>query len=81
MSTDDHGSCKSCGFDLNGERVYDTFLLKYGDEGKATEVAEMYGCRKGWGRFGKCVYVKGYDENYKKLKPWWMCPECKEECY
>jgi len=81
MATDDHGSCKNCGFDLNGERVYDYFLKKYGDEVKALDVASMYGCREGFGRFSKAIYIKGYDEDYNKLEPWWMCPECKKECY
>lgn len=82
VNIDDHGSCKNCGFDLNGERVYDYFLREYdGDVVKATETASMYGCKEGWGRFGKEIYVKGYDENYKSIHPWWMCPECKEECY
>jgi hypothetical protein len=81
MATDDHGTCKNCGYDLNGPRVYDHFLDKYGDPVKALAVASMYGCRKGFGRFGKAVYVKGYDENYNKLPPYYMCPECKEECY
>jgi hypothetical protein len=73
MSVDDHGSCKNCGFDLNGERIYDQFLREYdGDVVKATEAASMYGCKEGWGRFGKEVYVKGYDEKGKSLPTWWM---------
>ncbi len=30
MTLDDNGSCKECGFDLNGERVYDYFLREHG---------------------------------------------------
>jgi len=81
MATDDHGSCKNCGCDLNGCRVYDHFLERYGDEAKAEEVADMYGCRKGWGRFGKEIYLKVYDEEYNKLPSKFICPECGEECY
>jgi len=81
MATDDHGQCKNCGFDLNGERVYDYFLEKEGDPVSALAVTSMYGCREGWGRFGKAILVKGYDENYNKLPSYWECPECGEECY
>lgn len=81
MATDDHGHCKNCGFDLNGERVYDYFLREYGDPVKALATASMYGCREGFGRFGKAIYVKRYDENYNKLPPYYICPECGEECY
>jgi rubredoxin len=81
MATDDHGSCKNCGFDLNGERVYDYFLREEGDPVSASAVASMYGCRKDYGRFGRAIYVKGYDENYNKLPPYWKCPECGKECY
>ena len=80
MATDDHGSCKNCGFDLNGERVYDYFLNEYnGDEDKAEEVAEKYGCRKGYGRFGKAIYVKTYTD-HGKLRGW-KCHNCGKECY
>jgi len=81
MATDDHGQCKNCGFDLNGDRVYDTFFEKYGNHVDATATASMYGCRKGWGRWGKAIYFKNYDENYNKLPSKWVCPECSEECY
>jgi len=80
MSTDDHKSCKNCGFDLNGERVFDHFLKEYnGDRVKALAVASMYGCREGFGRFGKAIYVKTYTDFGKKRE--WKCPECGEECY
>jgi hypothetical protein len=80
MDADNHGSCKNCGFDLNGERVYDYFLREYGgDTEKAAETASMYGCSEGYGRFGKAIHVKTYT-NHGKMKEW-ICPECKEECY
>lgn len=73
MATDDHGSCVHCGFDFNGERVYDYFLKKEKDPVKAQAIASMYGCRKGFGRFGKAIYVKDlYDRNIRYFK----CPEC-----
>lgn len=82
MSADNHGECIHCGLDLNGERVYDHFLREYnGDETKAAYVAEQYGCRKGYGRFGKAIYMKSYDDNYNKLPSYYMCPNCKEKCY
>ena len=80
MVTDDHGKCKVCDYDLNGEWVYDTFLEKYGNHTDALAAASMYGCKKGFGRWGKAIYVKGYDENYNKLPSWWKCPNCGEEC-
>jgi len=80
MATDDHGSCKSCGFDLNGRRVFDHFLEEYGgDRVKALDAASMYGCREGCGRFGKQILWK---EGYGDGLPFkYICPECKEECY
>lgn len=81
MATDDHGTCKNCGYDLNGERVYDHFLKEYGDPLKALSVSSMYGCRKGHGRFGKATLVKRYDEEYSELPSKWICPECRKECY
>jgi hypothetical protein len=80
MALDDHGSCKECGFDLNGERVYDYFLREHGgNRGEALAVASMYGCREGFGRFGKQVLVKTYTEQGKTRLN--ICPNCKEECY
>jgi len=76
MVTNEHGSCTHCGYDFNGDYIYDTFLEKYGTHEKASEIAEMYGAREGYGRWGKCIYVKPYDNNYKKLEPYWICPEC-----
>jgi rubredoxin len=82
MAADNHGSCKNCGFDLNGERVYDYFLREYsGDTKKAAETASMYGCREGYGRFGKEILIKSYDKDFKKLPSKFACPECREECY
>ena len=78
MSTDDHGQCKNCGFDLNGERVYDYFLSHYdGDKVKALATASMYGCREGYGRFGKAIYVKTYTDHGKLRER--KFPECGEE--
>lgn len=82
MATDDHGSCLHCGSDLNGERVYDHFLKEYGgDWQKALAAASMYGCRKGYGRFSKSIYVTSYDTEGNKLPKYWKCPECGERCY
>lgn len=77
---DEHGQCKSCGFDLNGDGVYEHFLKEYGSHQKALETAEMYGATKEKGRFGKAIHMKVYDKNYNKLPSWWMCPECRKEC-
>ncbi len=79
--TDDFGECKNCGMDLNGEWIYDYFLEKYGEYDMALAAASMYGAGKGFGRFGKAVYWKRYDENYNKLPSKWICPKCNEECY
>lgn len=81
LDKNDHGSCKNCGYDLNGENIYDFFFQKYGDHVSALAAASMYGARKDWGRFTNAIYVKGYDENYNKLPPRWECPECHEDCY
>ena len=80
MDADNHGSCKNCGFDLNNERVYDYFLRQYdGDTKKAAETADRYGCKEGYGRFGKEIYVKTYTEHGKIRE--YICPVCKERCY
>lgn len=73
---DEWGSCKNCGIDLNGERVYDIFYKKYQDHDRAADSAEMFGCTKDWGRFGKAIHMHVDDgPNYFK------CPECGERCY
>ena len=80
MTIDDYGSCKECGFDLNGERVYDFFLREYeGDIVKATETASQYGCKEGYGRFGYALHVKTYTDHGKKTE--FICPVCREICY
>ena len=80
MAVDDHGSCKNCGLDLNGDSVYEYFLWQYnGDTEKAAEVAGMYGCREGYGKFGKAIYLKTYTDHGKMRE--WICPNCGKECY
>ena len=81
MAADNHGQCKNCGFDLNGERVFDFFLKEYeGDKVKALAVASMYGCKEGYGRFGKEILTKTYHEDGSKSRVY-ICPECRKECY
>lgn len=78
----EHGSCVHCGFDLNGEWIYEYFRKEYeGDHTRALEVANMYGATQEEGRFSKAIYVKPYDENYNKLPPYFKCPECGGKCY
>jgi hypothetical protein len=77
----DHGSCVVCGFDLNGDWIYEYFLREYGDEKKALDTAKMYGATKTEGRFGKELYVKEYDEDYNKLPSYFKCPTCGGRCY
>ena len=36
MPTTEHGSCTHCGYDLNGNYIWDDFFQKYGDEDEAT---------------------------------------------
>lgn len=82
MSVDDHGSCLHCGFDLNGERIWDTFFKKERSEEEATRIAEMYGASKGFGRFGKEIYYKYYEgEGYTDKKRVYVCPSCGKSCY
>jgi len=82
MGINEHGSCVHCGFDLNGEMIYDYFLkMNPGDSKQAVKTAAMYGATETTGRFGKAIYVKGYDSDYNKLKPYFMCPKCMNECY
>lgn len=81
INPNDYGVCKQCGYDLNGEMIYDYFLQKEGNHALALEIASMYGATEDSGRFGKVIYVKGYDENCNKLPPKWICPNCRKECY
>jgi len=82
MTVDNHGRCVHCDFDLNGERIYTHFLKEYGgDWQKALDAASMYGADPDRGRFGKEIYVKGYDTDGNKLPPYFQCPECGEKCY
>jgi len=47
MSTDYHGSCVHCDYDLNGENIYEYFLDNYeGDSVKAEETTTMFGAKK-----------------------------------
>lgn len=78
MSKDDHGACIHCGFDLNGERIYDVFLEKYGDSRKAADTAAMYGATEHFGRFGKEIYFK---ETYGDRAGIFVCPECGKACH
>ena len=82
MPTNDHGKCVHCDFDLNGEFIYDSFLKEYeGDWQKALDKASQYGAGPDNGRWGKEIYIRDYDKNYKKLPPYFQCPECGEKCY
>ena len=77
MSVNDHGNCPHCGYDLNGDYIYDTFLKMYnGDVDKALEVSSQYGASKGKGRWGKAVYMTSYSDGYTKKEKYWQCPEC-----
>ena len=77
MAVDDHGECKHCKFDFNGDRIWDKGLEIHGTEEGADRYAEPYGARKGFGRFGKQVYVKPYyGDNFKKGETFFKCPEC-----
>ena len=77
----DHGFCFNCGTDLNGDWIWDVGFKKFGTEKKADAYAKAYGAVKGFGRFGREIYVKPYDENGRKLPPFFMCPDCGEKCY
>lgn len=77
----DHGQCLHCGLDLNGEWIYGYFLKESGDHTEALAKASMYGAKEGYGRFGRAIYVKDYDEDYNKLPPYFKCPDCGEKCY
>lgn len=77
----DHGQCLHCGVELNGEWIYDYFLKEYGDTVEALSAASMYGAKNGYGRFSRAIYMKGYDESYNKLLPYFKCPDCGEKCY
>lgn len=80
-SVDDHGSCINCGVDLNGGYIYDTFYEKYGNHEDALASASMYGAKKGYGKWGRQIYMKNYDKNYNKLPSYYICPDCGEKCY
>ena len=80
MPTNNHGSCRHCGFDFNGEMIYDYFLKEYhGDKEKAKETASQYGATENLGRFGRQVFVTDHLENYTKQRRYIICPQCKEE--
>jgi len=74
MATNDHGSCRLCGYDFNGELIYDHFLKTHTPD-RAKELAEMYGASEGHGRFGKQIIVK--HEHADGLKDTFTrCPNC-----
>ena len=77
----DHGNCVHCGTDLNGDYIWEKGLELYGTEKEADRYAEAYGARKGFGMFGREIYVKPYDSEYNRLTPYFKCPDCGEKCY
>jgi len=81
LTINDHGFCFHCNADLNGDWVWDIGFKKYGTEEEADKFAASFGAIKGFGRFGREIYVKGYDESYNKLPPYFKCPDCGEKCY
>lgn len=77
---DEHGSCKECGFNLNGDYIYDYFFRFYKDDQKAFESASLYKATRDKGRFGQAIYMKEYNENGMETN-WWKCSNCEKECY
>lgn len=76
MTTSEHGKCKQCNYDLNGDYIYDTFLEQYGNPVDALATASMYGAREGYGRWSKAIYMKEYTSEGRKLPAWFKCPNC-----
>lgn len=71
--TDNHGSCPSCGADMNGDMIWQTFMDKHGDEAEADRIAEMYGADRKHGRWGRAIGI--YDRDRDRTVSW-MCPDC-----
>ena len=65
--------CPACKADLEGGLIFDTFMEKYGDEGKALKHAEMYGATKTTGRWGRQIGIETPD--YDGVS-YWKCPDC-----
>jgi hypothetical protein len=81
LNINDHGFCLHCGSDLNGEFIWDKGFELHGTEEEADKYADAYGAIKGFGRFGREILMKGYDENYNDLPTYFKCPDCGEKCY
>ena len=83
-STDDireHGSCVNCGFDFNGDYIWDVGyrlaqakgFTQEESEAEADTYASWYGAKRGEGRFSKRVgiYSMALDRTVA-----WQCPDC-----
>jgi len=65
--------CPACKADLEGDLIFDTFMEKHGDEGKALKICEMYGATKTTGRWKRQIGIETPD--YDGVS-YWKCPDC-----
>jgi Zn-finger nucleic acid-binding protein len=72
-----HGSefCPACKVSLKSEDIYEYFLNKYKDKGRALESAKMYG----WTPENKVCFGRaiGIETSQYDGVTWYQCPDCK----
>lgn len=71
----EHGFCKKCKMDFDGDLIYDHFLREGNPPKEALRIAKMYGATRTTGRWGKKI---GIYDLMKDRTVAYKCPECGE---
>jgi len=65
--------CPSCGNNLDGDLIWDTFFEKHKDEAEADRIAEMYGATRTEGRWGRQIARYSIEKDCVVA---FRCPDC-----
>jgi predicted RNA-binding Zn-ribbon protein involved in translation (DUF1610 family) len=68
--------CPSCGNNLDGDLIWDTFFERHKDEAKADRIAAMYGATRTEGRWSRAVGLYSIDRDCTYA---FRCPDCDHE--
>ena len=69
-------TCPSCGTNLDGDLIWQTFMDKHNDEAEADRIAKMYGATRTEGRWGRMIGLYCIDKDGIEA---WQCPDCNHE--
>ena len=68
--------CPSCGSNLEGDLIWDTFYDKTKDEAEADRVAALYGATRTEGRWGRAISLYSIERDCTYA---FQCPDCNHE--